>query len=112
MRWYRQYSRQLLGHEPSDLVPFPDEEVIDAAHDCDARVRDLCSQLGRRPELVVLRSDDERADGHLWTGARREVHTLRADPHARERVGRPAGGKIREDLERAEAIANQTQRQG
>src|SRR5438552_15555519 len=112
MRWYRQYSRQLLGHEPSDFVSFPDEEVIDAAHDGDARVGDRCSPLVRGPELVVLGSDDERADGHLGKRARREVHILRADPHERDRVGRPAASEIREDLERAEAVANETERQG
>src|SRR2546428_5979524 len=110
MRWYRQYSRQLFGNEPSDFVALADEEVIDAAHHGDARIRDRGPQLVRGPELVVLRRDDEGPRRDRRKRARREVNIPRAAPHEGDRVGRPAPREICEDHERAEAVAGEAQR--
>src|SRR5437773_4443543 len=96
MRWYRQHSRKLLGDKPSDLVPLPDEEVIDAGYHGDPCVRHRGPQLLRGPELVVLRRDDEGALRDFGQRARREVQAPSTDPDERHRIRRPAAGEIRE----------------
>src|SRR5438067_1578221 len=111
MRWYRQRPRELIRDELADLVPFADEEVVDALHHGDARIRDDRAQLVGCSELVVLRRHDERPRWDERQLARCEVHVLRSDPNERDRLGPAAAREIGEHRERAEAVAGERQRE-
>src|SRR5438094_5245251 len=111
MRWYRQRPRELIRDELADLVPFADEEVVDALHHGDARIRDDRAQLVGCSELVVLRRHDERPRWDERQLARCEVHVLRSDPDERDRLGPAAAREIGEHRERAEAVADERQRE-
>src|SRR5438132_1144742 len=89
MRWYRQRPRELIRDELADLVPFADEEVVDALHHGDARIRDDRAQLVGCSELVVLRRHDERPRWDERQLARCEVHVLRSDPTSATASARP-----------------------
>src|SRR5437879_510859 len=110
MRWYRQHSGELLRHESPDLVAFADEKVVDTGNRRDARVRDRRAELLGCAELVVLRRDDEHALRDRREGARREAHVLRADADDGDGIGTAAALKVREDLERPEAVPDEAER--
>src|SRR3989442_4272294 len=112
MRWYRQHPRELTGDEPSDLVALTDEEVIDAAHHRDARVRDRGTQLVRGPELVFLGSHDECARRDLGELARFEIQVFRSHPDKRNGVRPSAARELSEALQRAEPVPDEAKRQG
>src|SRR2546430_10983756 len=111
MRWYRQHTLELIRHERANFVALVDEKVVDAAHRRDACVRHRRLKLARCPELVVLRRDDERAFRDRRQGPRREAQVLRADADEGNGVGAAAAFEVREDLERAEAVADEPERQ-
>src|SRR4029077_11372984 len=96
--------------ESADLVSFADEEVVDAVHRRDARVRDRRAELVGRTELIVLRRDDEGAIRDRRERARREAHVLRADADERDGIGAPTTREIREDLESPEAVSDEADR--
>src|SRR5919198_4142004 len=111
MRWYRQDACELIRDEPSDLVALADEEVVDATHDGDARVRHGRGELRRRAEPIVLGRDDERARRDRRQRPRREGHVLRPDADERDGLRRAAAVQVFEDLERPEAVADEAERQ-
>jgi len=110
MRWYRQHARELLRNEGADLVSLPDKKVVHARHRRDARVGHGRAELVGGAELVVLRRDDERALWDRRQRARCEAHILRADADERDGVGAAAPREVREDLERTEAVPDETER--
>src|SRR5438046_3872625 len=111
MRWYRQVTRELVRDELADLVALAHEKVIDPAHDGDPRMRHRRLELGARSELIALGRDDEHAPRDVRKGSRREGHVLQSDANKSDRVGRAAAREVREDLERAEAVADQPERE-